>query len=214
MSWVYFIRATEGPPRIKIGLAATSVSRRIAELQTGSPVKLELLHKLPVENPLMVEREMHNRFAHLRVHGEWFDDSSGEIAAFCSGEIDLDKLRAIFVRIIPSGPQYSHSAWQSEAFILDPEPGASGLIWSNTPPAAELLQHVPGRVGYFWERDEPCGRPLLTAETPRLPDTVPEIVKQTVRDAHTKGWKNQGRYDFGVLGLDAAAILEILEPVL
>ncbi len=64
--WVYFVR---GGDRIKIGYAANT-GRRIADLQTASPVPLELLTAIPGSRDL--ERELHRQFAALRTHGEWF----------------------------------------------------------------------------------------------------------------------------------------------
>lgn len=67
-SVVYFI----GPKRgdlVKIGYAADLVSR-LRHLQTGSPVKLEVL--AAIAGGLDLERTYHRQFAAHRLHGEWF----------------------------------------------------------------------------------------------------------------------------------------------
>ena len=65
--WVYFIRA--GDSAIKIGSAA-SVTGRLGELQVGNHEELTLLLAVRIE--LLTERGLHERFAHLRIRGEWF----------------------------------------------------------------------------------------------------------------------------------------------
>jgi hypothetical protein len=64
--WVYFIR---GGDMIKIG-TAKCVRSRLAELQVGSPVILELLLAIPGSRDL--ERHLHIQHQALRAHGEWF----------------------------------------------------------------------------------------------------------------------------------------------
>lgn len=64
---VYFIQAGD---RIKIGVTK-NVRKRIAVMQTGSSVPLVLLATRKGDTGL--EREYHARFAHLRLHGEWFE---------------------------------------------------------------------------------------------------------------------------------------------
>jgi hypothetical protein len=66
-SGVYFVF---GAGLVKIG-RSTCIGDRIQELRCGSPVELHLLLVLPGDAE--TERELHDRFAHLRRHGEWFD---------------------------------------------------------------------------------------------------------------------------------------------
>jgi hypothetical protein len=69
-SFVYVIQA-DGDSPIKVGWAA-DVPKRIAELQTGNPRALRLLHVLVGEQRL--EHNMHRRLGRpLRLVGEWFD---------------------------------------------------------------------------------------------------------------------------------------------
>ena len=65
--FVYFIRAGDGP--IKIGWALDPIAR-LKELQVGNPEPLQLLMTLADDGKL--ESELHRRFAHLRLCGEWF----------------------------------------------------------------------------------------------------------------------------------------------
>lgn len=67
--WVYLV-GTQGARPVKIGVAST-VEARIAELQTGSPLPLYLIWK--TRGGQSLERDLHQRFAPYRIHGEWFD---------------------------------------------------------------------------------------------------------------------------------------------
>jgi len=64
---VYFVRAETGQIKIGFSLAAWS---RLEALQTGSPVRLQLLTTTPGDQAL--EHDLHRRFADARLHGEWF----------------------------------------------------------------------------------------------------------------------------------------------
>lgn len=69
--FVYFIQAEAGG-LIKIGFA-TDVTGRLDTLQTGSPVKLVVVGSMP--GVIQDESGLHERFAHLRRHGEWFESA-------------------------------------------------------------------------------------------------------------------------------------------
>jgi hypothetical protein len=68
LSYVYFIGGETGS--IKIG-HTINPETRLARLQTGSPIKLQVLGT--VMGGQETEREYHNRFRHLRLDGEWFE---------------------------------------------------------------------------------------------------------------------------------------------
>lgn len=81
--FVYFVEA-EGTNLVKIGESISNPEWRMAQLQTGSPVKLELagyavvfttkLDRLALKKTAArVERFVHRRFDEVRQHGEWFD---------------------------------------------------------------------------------------------------------------------------------------------
>jgi transposase len=72
-AWVYFIQDFDGRGNIKIGFTARTVEKRLAELSTGSPVRLVVLRK--VRAPRSFETWLHERFAGDRQCGEWFSPS-------------------------------------------------------------------------------------------------------------------------------------------
>lgn len=75
LAGVYFVRTRE---RIKIGMS-TNVDERLKALSTMCPTPLELL--AVVEGAHAEESQLHRRFAHLRLHGEWFRAET-ELLAF------------------------------------------------------------------------------------------------------------------------------------
>lgn len=64
----YFIQGVHGGP-VKIG-RSLAIAARLRDLQTGSPVPLQV-----VGTSLSAEREMHRRFADERLYGEFFRPS-------------------------------------------------------------------------------------------------------------------------------------------
>jgi hypothetical protein len=70
--WIYFILCADAK-RCKIGFTRHDVSKRLANLQTGSASELCLLVKHP--GSMESERILHARFAADRVQGEWFNVS-------------------------------------------------------------------------------------------------------------------------------------------
>lgn len=77
---VYFIGFGERGP-IKIGYAS-NVRRRLHCLQTAYVGRLRLLGKVHGSAPAMLalEAELHAKFAHLRLRGEWFSDGDDLLA--------------------------------------------------------------------------------------------------------------------------------------
>ena len=65
-SFVYFIRCENF---VKIG-KANDPDARLADLQVGNPIDLELLFSIP--GSFRTERKFHQRFAASRHIGEWF----------------------------------------------------------------------------------------------------------------------------------------------
>lgn len=65
----YVVQAEHGGP-IKIGWTGSHPEARLAEMQTGSPYALRILATIDAD----VERELHEKFKHLRAPGgtEWF----------------------------------------------------------------------------------------------------------------------------------------------
>jgi hypothetical protein len=78
---IYFI---SGAGLIKIGVT-TKVDARLRSLELSSPVELVFLGMYP--GTRSDEFALHKRFAHLRRHGEWFNDTE-ELRAFIEGCVD------------------------------------------------------------------------------------------------------------------------------
>jgi hypothetical protein len=78
MGQVYVIRA-ETLRLVKIGFTNNSLKRR-GEMQVGSPDILTLQTVFTTDDPQWWEKTLHERFQHLRSHGEWFrpDDDMEE----------------------------------------------------------------------------------------------------------------------------------------
>jgi hypothetical protein len=68
---VYFVQAVE-LRLIKIG-SAKRVWRRLSAIRVGSPDRLNLLGVIPTDQPVKLERELHEAFDYARSHGEWFN---------------------------------------------------------------------------------------------------------------------------------------------
>ncbi|MEU6205370.1 GIY-YIG nuclease family protein [Micromonospora musae] len=77
---IYFIVAVPDrfsgavPERAKIG-KSSDVRLRLANLQTGNPAHLHLAHAIyepDADRRHAIEANLHHRFRHLRVNGEWF----------------------------------------------------------------------------------------------------------------------------------------------
>ncbi|MEU5902289.1 GIY-YIG nuclease family protein [Streptomyces venezuelae] len=63
---------------VKIGLSVDLV-RRLREIQNLSPVRLAVLWSAP--GGLALEQALHNHFAEIRSHGEWFTFTSDPVQA-------------------------------------------------------------------------------------------------------------------------------------
>lgn len=76
--WIYFAQQENGGP-IKIG-SARRIYGRLSELQVGNPSRLCLVGYFAIETRA-IEADVHQRFDHLRVRGEWFA-AERELVAF------------------------------------------------------------------------------------------------------------------------------------
>jgi hypothetical protein len=68
---VYLIRNEEH--KYKIGVTSRAVTKRLKELQTASPSKLEVLYTYETENAFKIEKHLHNRYSYCKINNEWFD---------------------------------------------------------------------------------------------------------------------------------------------
>ena len=67
----------------KIGLT-TNLPVRHKQIGAKLPFKSEVIHAITTSDIFGLERYWHNRFAHKRAEGEWFNLSSEDVADFCS----------------------------------------------------------------------------------------------------------------------------------
>lgn len=67
-------------PWVKIGYTDRSITKRLAELAAGSAWPYEALYTVEADQSL--EHELHELFAHLRSHGEWFRARTEVVALF------------------------------------------------------------------------------------------------------------------------------------
>jgi len=88
---IYLIYSPEYTPldsgiiRVKIGSSKNPI-RRLVSLQIGSPVPLEILRSIDLEN--YVEIALHQYFKSFRVRGEWFDLPKQDLETFLNLSID------------------------------------------------------------------------------------------------------------------------------
>lgn len=82
--YTYFVVAHD-VNMVKIGFSAYSIGSRLDTLQTGSPVKLELV--CVIEGPRSLEKDLHQRFAEDRSHLEWFHLTE-QIQAYMESECE------------------------------------------------------------------------------------------------------------------------------
>ncbi len=67
--YVYLIKS--GDNNYKIGIAK-NLTLRLAQLQTGNPDILQLIHSFPSSNANASEARLHNKYAQYRLRNEWF----------------------------------------------------------------------------------------------------------------------------------------------
>jgi hypothetical protein len=64
----------------KIGITTSSVAKRIRSLQTGNAHKISVYWYKKCSNFIEMEKYFHNRFAHKRLVGEWFNLNKDDLA--------------------------------------------------------------------------------------------------------------------------------------
>jgi len=80
MQYLYLIRSED---YYKIGIAS-DVESRLAQLQTGNPIQLELVDCYSFNDAAPVEKVLHNKFSACRAVGEWFRLDGEQIGTFRS----------------------------------------------------------------------------------------------------------------------------------
>jgi hypothetical protein len=84
-SFVYLMRRGDA---YKIG-HSRNPEARVCSIQTGSPEQIELLAYWAVDDACAVERGLHRRYAHCRLHGEWFALTAREVADLLEDGVGL-----------------------------------------------------------------------------------------------------------------------------
>ena len=93
---VYLV-LTEKSRCVKIGFTAGTARRRLAKMQTDNHERLTVIRWL--EGGEDVEGALQDRYAHLRLHGDWFRFSSTML-----GDLGVPDA----VAVIPSKPDHPH----------------------------------------------------------------------------------------------------------
>ena len=87
--FTYLVQADLGSGHVKIG-KSIDPERRLKVMQSGSPIKLKIVAVLEGD----FEKEYHDRFKHLKVHGEWFEAHQDIFEAFGLSRVSAKCLEA------------------------------------------------------------------------------------------------------------------------
>lgn len=119
---VYFIRFGESGP-IKIGKTYKTPAHRLSMLQSGSPVPLHLMASIPAPAHGFTEEDLHRKFAHLWIRGEWFEPT-GELTDFIAAHAIAEnpRLPCSEIRRRPIEPC---EMWSWERILSEPDPDAA-----------------------------------------------------------------------------------------
>jgi len=81
---VYFIKLNGLSP-IKIGYTTNeSPQSRLDQIRTCAPLGVELVGFILSDNPYALERKLHDKYQHLRLHGEWFEITKEQVNSICN----------------------------------------------------------------------------------------------------------------------------------
>ncbi len=78
--WFTYAMQIVGADYVKIG-RSNNPTTRLSSIQNGSPFEIRIIWSTPGD----IERQLHDRFAHLRIRGEWFRLTS-ELTSFFAGD--------------------------------------------------------------------------------------------------------------------------------
>lgn len=80
------VYVVQGGGMVKIGVSLQPLGR-LAALQAGSPISLEVIWRIGCPNARKLERALHRRYKAHRAHGEWF--TAAPVLADLAGLADL-----------------------------------------------------------------------------------------------------------------------------
>ncbi|WP_051525136.1 GIY-YIG nuclease family protein [Exiguobacterium artemiae] len=80
--WVYFLKADNG--LTKIG-RTKDLKKRMYHFTVKLPYELELIHAIKSNYTVELEEQLHGKYNHLRVRGEWFNLNDEIIEEICIG---------------------------------------------------------------------------------------------------------------------------------
>ncbi|MFL0798786.1 MAG: GIY-YIG nuclease family protein [Cellvibrionaceae bacterium] len=109
---IYFVQGDQ-TRRIKIGKTNNPMEDRLRNLQTGSPDKLSVIGM--TFEPYANEELMHNDFQDLRVHGEWFEESS-RIYEYINGSCfkSIEGLYCVYFEVLAGHISFEEARSMSE----------------------------------------------------------------------------------------------------
>lgn len=67
-----YILNQENTDLYKIGYTKNNVKERVKQLQTGSPLQLNIIFEYKSKFSNTIEKTLHRFMSHLNVNGEWF----------------------------------------------------------------------------------------------------------------------------------------------
>lgn len=83
MAFVYLIGSYNDDNYWKIGVTTKKhIDERLKELQTGNAEHLFLKDYFETSKPFLIEKMMHNRYAHKNVLNEWFELDKDDVRDF------------------------------------------------------------------------------------------------------------------------------------
>lgn len=143
MSYIYLVTSQE---YFKIGIANDPASR-LAQLQTGNPVELEIFSCWEFEDAGAVERVVHQAFKKSRHFLEWFKLSHDEVEKFydickvLGGREAVEYLgqasnaqieEAEEIAELPEGGKWDYAAMFADGWRIEPSSsrGKNGIYWA------------------------------------------------------------------------------------
>jgi len=143
-----YVIGSPGGSRVKIG-TSEDVPRRLAQLQSSSPVELEVLWQK--KGGVELETALHRRFKSARAHGEWFDFPNGDPIATIT-EAFLEE-QALLILAQQKKAREPLVPWE--------EPGGTVVMMNGVPMV--MPPHTDGGwlcVARDVKRNRRCHRPM------------------------------------------------------